>query len=324
MSDVVRPNNHISTIMKEYVKELEFKYQNPGELCGISTGYDCLDYKLDGLKSGEVTIIGGRPAMGKTALAANLSYNIAAGFYFKHQQNPADDKCVVYIGLELAKKRFAERLISIVSEVPTYQMRNNEDVWENFSKIVATSRQLEKLPLNLYATECNVENIITELQKIRQQNEIGCVIIDYLQLLSRDYMEQEDLTGIMIEIKNMAVAFNVPVIVLTQLSRNLEKRADKFPLLCDIRGLYNNLNAVDKVLFLYREYYYIINNEPRKRPKETDEKFQKRHDKWNTLCKETQNFCDVIIAKNSNGYSGRVKMFFEWWTGRFEDWKEEY
>lgn len=102
MSDVVRPNNHISTIMKEYVKELEFKYQNPGELCGISTGYDCLDYKLDGLKSGEVTIIGGRPAMGKTALAANLSYNIAAGFYFKHQQNPEDDKCVVYIGLELA------------------------------------------------------------------------------------------------------------------------------------------------------------------------------------------------------------------------------
>lgn len=128
----------------------------------------------------------------------------------------------------------------------------------------------------------------------------------------------------MIEIKNMAVAFNVPVIVLTQLSRNLEKRSDKFPLLCDIRGLYNNLNAVDKVLFLYREYYYIINNEPRKRPKETDEKFQKRHDKWNTLCKETQNFCDVIIAKNSNGYSGRVKMFFEWWTGRFEDWKDGY
>lgn len=255
MSDVVRPNNHISTIMKEYVKELEFKYQNPGELCGISTGYDCLDYKLDGLKSGEVTIIGGRPAMRKTALAANLSYNIAAGFYFKHQQNPEDDKCVVFICLELAKKRFAERLISIVSEVPTYQMRNNEDVWENFSKIVATSRQLEKLPLNLYATECNVENIITELQKIRQQKEIGCVIIDYLQLLSRDYPEQEDLTGIMIEIKNMAVAFNVPVIVLTQLSRNLEKRADKFPLLCDIRGLYNNLNAVDKVLFLYREYY---------------------------------------------------------------------
>ena len=80
MSDVVRPNNHISAIMKEYVEELEFKYQNPGKLCGIPTGYDCLDYKLDGLKAGEVTIIGGRPAMGKTALAANLTYNIAPVF----------------------------------------------------------------------------------------------------------------------------------------------------------------------------------------------------------------------------------------------------
>lgn len=150
MSDVVRPNNHISTIMKEYVKELEFKYQNPGELCGISTGYDCLDYKLDGLKSGEVTIIGGRPAMGKTTFALNIAYNMASNFYLQKQQNPEDDKCVVFISLELAKKRFAERLISIVSEVPTYQMRNNEDVWENFSKIVATSHQLEKLPLNLY------------------------------------------------------------------------------------------------------------------------------------------------------------------------------
>lgn len=316
--------NNLSKILNDYLRELDFKVQHPDELMGLSIGFDNLDKRLDGLCNGEVILIGGRPAMGKTTFALNIAYNMASNFYLQKQQNPEDDKCVVFISLELAKKRFAERLISIVSEVPTYQMRNNEDVWENFSKIVATSRQLEKLPLNLYATECNVENIITELQKIRQQNEIGCVIIDYLQLLSRDYMEQEDLTGIMIEIKNMAVAFNVPVIVLTQLSRNLEKRADKFPLLCDIRGLYNNLNAVDKVLFLYREYYYIINNEPRKRPKETDEKFQKRHDKWNTLCKETQNFCDVIIAKNSNGYSGRVKMFFEWLTGRFEDWKEEY
>ena len=316
--------NNLSEILNDYLREMDFKVQHPDELMGLSIGFDNLDKRLDGLRNGEVILIGGRPAMGKTTFALNIAYNMASNFYLQKQQNPEDDKCVVFISLELAKKRFAERLISIVSEVPTYQMRNNEDVWVNFSKIVATSRQLEKLPLYLYATECSVENIITELQKIRQQKEIGCVIIDYLQLLSRDYPEQEDLTGIMTEIKNMAVAFNVPVIVLTQLSRNLEKRADKFPLLCDIRGLYNNLNAVDKVLFLYREYYYIINNEPRKRPKETDEKFQKRHDEWNTLCKETQNFCDVIIAKNSNGYSGRVKMFFEWWIGRFEDWKDGY
>ena len=88
MSEIVRPNNHISAIMKEYVEELELKYRNPGELCGISTGYDCLDYKLGGLKSGEVTIIGGRPAMGKTALADNLTYNIAPVFIWHINKIP--------------------------------------------------------------------------------------------------------------------------------------------------------------------------------------------------------------------------------------------
>ena len=316
--------NNISEILNEYLHELDFRVQHPDALMGLATGFKNLDKRLDGLRNGEVILIGGRPAMGKTTFALNIAYNMASNFYLQKQQNPEDDKCVVFISLELAKKRFAERLISIVSEVPTYQMRNNEDVWVNFSKIVATSRQLEKLPLYLYATECSVENIITELQKIRQQKEIGCVIIDYLQLLSRDYPEQEDLTGIMTEIKNMAVAFNVPVIVLTQLSRNLEKRADKVPLLCDIRGLYNNLNAVDKILFLYRENYYIRWDEPRRRPKETDEKFQKRHNEWEKHERETANFCDIIIAKNNSGNCCYVKMFFDGWTGRFGDWENGY
>jgi replicative DNA helicase len=231
---------------------------------------------------------------------------------------------VVFITLETSPKWFVKQLLSLASEIPLHQMRNNEDIWENFSKIANTSRQLEKLPLYLCATECSVEGITTEIRKIRQQREIGCVIIDYLQLLSLDYPQKEDLTEIINEIKNMAVAFKVPVIVLTQLNRNLEKRADKVPLLCDIRGLYNNLNAVDRVLFLYREFYYIWLNEPKKRPKETDEKFQKRHKEWKNRCNETEYLCDIIIAKNSGGYCGVVKMFSEWWTGRFGDWKNGY
>ena len=169
MSDVVRPNNHISTIMKEYVKELEFKYQNPGKLCGISTGYDCLDYKLGGLKAGEVTIIGGRPAMGKTALAANLTYNIAAGFYLAHQQNPEEDKCVVYIGLELAPKLFANRLLSLQTAIPTYKLRYAEDLGENFDKICKDERTFRELPIYYLADIFEVDGIEKELQKIEKQ-----------------------------------------------------------------------------------------------------------------------------------------------------------
>ena len=317
--------NNLSQILNEYLQELDFKIQHPHTLMGLATGFDNLDTRLGGLRSGEVILIGARPAMGKTSFSLNIAYNMASNFYLQKQQKTEDDKCVVYINLELAKKFFTERLLSIVSGVMMYQMQNNEDIWENFNKIADTVRQLEKLPLYLCDAECSVESILAELQKIRQQKEIGCVIIDYLQLLSREYPEkEEDLTGVMAEIKNMAVAFKVPVIVLTQLSRNLEKRANKIPLLSDIRGLYNNLNAVDKVLFLFRENYYIHYDEPRRRRNETPEKFEKRHKQWEKRDKETENLCDIIVAKNNHGYYGYVEMYFEWWTGRFQDWKNGY
>lgn len=286
MSDVVRPNNHISTIMKEYVKELEFKYQNPGKLCGISTGYDCLDYKLGGLKAGEVTIIGGRPAMGKTALAANLTYNIAAGFYLAHQQNPEEDKCVVYIGLELAPKLFANRLLSLQTAIPTYKLRYAEDLGENFDKICKAERTFRELPIYYLADIFEVDGIEKELQKIEKQ--VGCVIIDYLQLLGEEYQTKEDYSLVMLQLKSLAVKLDMPIVVLSQLKRELESRADKHPLMSDIRRIMRNQNAADNVIFLYRESYYIQFAEPIKRKKETDDQYQKRFLKWQKRCKEVK------------------------------------
>ncbi len=284
MSDIVRPNNHISTIMKEYVKELEFKYQNPGKLCGISTGYDCLDYKLGGLKAGEVTIIGGRPAMGKTALAANLTYNIAAGFYLAHRQNPEEDKCVVYIGLELAPKLFANRLLSLQTTIPTYKLRYAEDLGENFDKICKAERAFRELPIYYLADIFEVDGIEKELQKIEKQ--VGCVIIDYLQLLGEEYQTKEDYSLVMLQLKSLAVKLDIPIVVLSQLKRELESRADKHPLMSDIRRIMRNQNAADNVIFLYRESYYIQFAEPIKRKKETDDQYQKRFLKWQKRCKE--------------------------------------
>lgn len=321
MSDVVRPNNHISTIMKEYVKELEFKYQNSEELCGISTCYDCLDYKLDGLKSGEVTIIGGRPAMGKTALAANLSYNIAAGFYFKHQQNPADDKCVVYIGLELAPKLFANRLLSLQTAIPTYKLRYAEDLEKNFDKICKAERAFRELPIYYLADIFEVDGIEKELQKIEKQ--VGCVIIDYLQLLGEEYPAKEDYSLIVLQLKSLAVKLGIPIVVLSQLKRDLESRADKHPLISDIHGYARNQNAADNILFLYRENYYIKFAKPTKHKKETEEHYQKRVRQWQKRCDETENICEIIIARNSGGFCGIIKLHFDWTTGLFWEEKRE-
>ena len=321
MSEVIRPNNHISAIMKEYVEELEFKYNHPGELCGISTGYDCLDHKLGGLKSGEVTIIGGRPAMGKTALAANLTYNIAADFYLKHQQNPEDDKCVVYIGLDLAPKLFANRLLSLQTAIPTYKLRRGEDLGENFGKICTAERAFRELPIYYLGNIFEVDGIEKELQKVEKQ--VGCVIIDYLQLLGEEYQTKEDYSLIVMQLKTLATKLNVPIVVLSQLKRELESRADKHPFMSDIRGIMRNQNAADNVIFLYRESYYIQFAEPIKRKNETDEKFMKRHDKWQKRCKEVENLCEIIIARNSGGFCGIIKLHFDWATGLFWEEKRE-
>lgn len=321
MSDVVRPNNHISTIMHEYVEELEFKYQNPGKLCGISTGYDCLDYKLGGLKAGEVTIIGGRPAMGKTALAANLTYNIAAGFYLAHQQNPEEDKCVVYIGLDLAPKLFANRLLALQTAIPTYKLRLAEDLGENFEKICKAERAFRELPIYYLADIFEVDGIEKELLDIEKQ--VGCIIIDYLQLLGEEYQTKEDYSLIVMQLKTLATKLNVPIVVLSQLKRELESRADKHPLMSDIRGIMRNQNAADNVIFLYRENYYIKFAEPTKHKKETEEHYQKRVRQWQKRCDETENICEIIIARNSGGFCGIIKLHFDWATGLFWEEKRE-
>ena len=323
MSEVIRPNNHISAIMHEYVEELEFKYQNPGKLCGISTGYDYLDAKLDGLKAGEVTIIGARPAMGKTALAANLTYNIAAGFYLAHQQNPADDKCVVYIGLDLAPKLFANRLLALQTAIPTYKLRHAEDLEENFDKICKAERAFRELPIYYLIDVFEVDGIAQELQKIAQQKQIGCVVIDYLQLLGEEYQAKEDYSLIVMQLKTLATKLNVPIVVLSQLKRELESRADKHPLMSDIRGIMRNQNAADNILFLYREIYYIRNSEPIKRKKETEEHYQKRVRQWQKRCDETENICEIIIARNSGGFCGIIKLHFDLATGLFWEEKRE-
>ena len=115
--------------------DLDFKRQYPNELRGISTGYDYLDAKLDGLKAGEVTIIGARPAMGKTSFAINLTYNIAVNFYFKHQQNKQDNRCVVYVGLEYLPKEFAQKLISLQSSFSIYKLRHGDELDDNFDRL---------------------------------------------------------------------------------------------------------------------------------------------------------------------------------------------
>ncbi len=315
-------NNHIAQILQNYDIDLAFKYQNPDKLRGISTGLTALDAKLDGLCPGDVVLIGGRPAMGKTSLAINMARNIATDFSAQYQQNPDDNKCVVYIGLEYSSKKFAERLVGMEASIPVYQMRGSY-IRENYDRIVTTEYTLEKLPLYYYDNIYNIDDIADELQNIRREHQIGALFIDYLQLITPSLDGPCD--DVMCQIKELAVRFEIPIIVLAQLDRNLESRADKRPMLCDIRGFESRHPlCANKVLFIYRESYYLINNEPLPRRNESPEKFEKRHASWEKQYKETKNLCEIIIAQNSDGYAGIVRVCFDPVTGVFNNLYGEY
>lgn len=157
------------------------------------------------------------------------------------------------------------------------------------------------------------------MQKIEKQ--VGCVIIDYLQLLGEEYQAKEDYSLIVLQLKSLAVKLGIPIVVLSQLKRDLESRADKRPLMSDIRGYARNQNAADNILFLYRENYYIKFVEPTKHKKETEEHYQKRVRQWQKRCDETENICEIIIARNSGGFCGIIKLHFDWATGLF--WEEK-
>lgn len=317
MANTTLHDFHISAGLKDYIDDLDFKRRHPKELNGISTGYDHLDMKLDGLKPGEVTIIGGRPAMGKTAFASSLIYNIARDFYTKE-----DNKCVVYVGLEESLKQFVQRLISLQTLIPLYNLRTKKDL--NFDKICQAEKVLNKFPIYYLSDIDNVDDIAQKLQGIQKQKQIGCVFIDYLQLFGEEYQSKEDYSPVMKQIKDFAIKFNVPIIVLSQLKRDLETRTDKRPLRCDIRGYAHNQSAVDNILFLYREIYYIRYNEPTKRKRETDEHYQQRLNEWQAQCKEVDDLCEIIIAKNANGTCSYVKMHFDWATGLFREREQDF
>lgn len=225
--------------------------------------------------------------------------------------------------MEYMPREFAKKLISLQSHIPFYQLRIGNELNENFDKIKNAKRALKELPIYYVDDVYIIDDIANKLHKIEQEKQIGCVVIDYLQLFGTEYQTKEDYSMIMLQIKELAVNFNVPVIVLSQLKRELETRADKRPSRCNIRSYDGHQNAADNILLLYRESYYIKYAEPTKRKKETDEHYQNRIKQWQKRCEEVEYLCEIIIAKNTNSYHGIITIHFDWATGLFGDIERE-
>ena len=247
---------------------------------GARTGFTLLDSITSGLNKSDLIIIAARPGMGKTSFAMNIATNVARRF----------EKEVVTFNLEMSKEQLATRILSTEALVESNNLRNGRISGDDWVKLATSAGYLSSLPLYIDDTaSMTVQNMKAKLRRVKN---LGLVIIDYLQLMestSRSDNRVTVISEITRQLKVMAKELNVPVILLSQLSRAVESRNDKRPMLSDLRESGSIEQDADIVLFLYRDAYY--NKESQK-----------------------QNVSECIVAKNRHGETGSVELI---WDGQF-------
>lgn len=320
-----------STALTDSVKRIESAYQKDGKISGLPTGLDALDAKTGGLNDSDLIIIAGRPAMGKTALATNIAYNVAD--FLAHDKNtPAKNKGVAFFSLEMSADQLASRILSTVTQTNGHKMRTGELDTAEFTRIAAAVRELEQIPLYIDDTPgLNINTIRTRARRLKRNKGLGLIVIDYIQLINGTGSKRsegnrvQELSEISRGLKILAKELQVPVIALSQLNRGVESRDDKRPLMSDLRESGSIEQDADIVMFVFRENYYIQNEEPKPKAGETPEHLQKRLDEWKARVAATKNIAEVIIGKQRHGPTGTVQLF---WNGDYAQFgnlaKQEY
>ena len=301
---------------------IEQAYQKEGKLSGLPTGLDALDAKTGGLNNSDLIILAGRPAMGKTALATNIAFNVAE-YMSRAKESEVDPKNrgVAFFSLEISADQLASRILSTVTQTSSHKMRTGELEESEFIRVAAGVRELENIPLYIDDSPgVNINTIRTRARRLKRNKGLGLIVIDYIQLINGSGSKRtegnrvQELSEISRGLKILAKELNVPVIALSQLNRGVEQRDDKRPVMSDLRESGSIEQDADIVMFVFRENYYIKNEEPKQHAGETPEHFQNRIEEWETRLRKTENIGEVIIGKQRHGPTGTVQLF---WNGEF-------
>jgi replicative DNA helicase len=289
-------------------------YQRDGGLAGIATGLIDMDKKLGGLHPSDLLILAGRPSMGKTSLATNIAFNIAKahrrGRLPDGSEGAIEGGVVGFFSLEMSAEQLAARILSEASEVPSEQIRRGDMTEGEFRRFVEAAKALEACPLYIDDTPAlPISQVAARARRLKRTQGLDLLIVDYLQLLkgsSKDNRVQE-VSEITQGLKAIAKELNIPVIALSQLSRQVENRDDKRPQLSDLRESGSIEQDADVVMFVFREEYY------REREKPGDHELEKMA-QWQAMMESVHGKAEVIIGKQRHGPIGTVELSFE---GRF-------
>ncbi len=308
----------LADALKGALEEAAIAYKADGKLSGLTTGLDDLDKSISGLHHSDLIIIAGRPGMGKTTLAMNIAFN-AANAILNNRANTQYKGAVAFFSLEMSQNQLATRVLSSQSKVPAAHMREGNLTDEEFMKMSQYSDALSKVPLIIDDTaNMSVAAIKTRARRIaRQFGGLALIVIDYLQLMTSPGGKHNDnrvqeLSEITRGLKILAKELDVPVIALSQLSRSVEQRDDKRPVLSDLRESGSIEQDADIVMFTYREEYYLEGRSPDKKLSGTASETSMQN--WKKRLDSVRNKADIIIAKNRHGKPETVHLSF---TGEF-------
>lgn len=309
--------------IKLSIENAEKAFNTKGEVTGVTTGLKDLDAKLGGLHPSDLIILAGRPSMGKTALATNIAFNAAKQYA---RSGGEEGAIVAFFSLEMSHDQLTTRILADQASISSDGLRKGNITEAQFRDFAHAANALSSVPLYIDDSPAlSIGGIRARARRLQRKHGLGMVVIDYLQLLRGSGSRQSEqnrvleVSEITRGLKAMAKELKVPVLALSQLSRSVETREDKRPMLSDLRESGSIEQDADVVMFVYREEYYLSREEPAQRGNESVEKFNERYANWSQRLQDNANVAEAVVAKQRHGPIGIVKMFFDSNFTRFRD-----
>ena len=297
--------------LKQTIEMAKSAYQNEEGIVGVPTGLTDLDSRLGGMHKQDLIIIAGRPSMGKTALATNIAFHAA-----KNIEKKGSKSTVAFFSLEMSSEQLSTRILSEQSKIRSNDIRRGKVSEKEFEKFIETSKNIFELPLYIDETPAiTIAAISNRSRRIKRLFGLELIVVDYIQLMrSGKRLETnrvQEISEITQGLKALAKELNVPVLALSQLSRQVEQRDDKKPQLSDLRESGSIEQDADVVMFVFREAYYLERKEPTLGSIE--------HAEWQQKMDEISSLAEIMISKQRHGPTGNVKVEFEAMYTKFKD-----
>jgi len=297
--------------MKQTIEMASAAYKNEEGIVGVPTGLRDLDDRLGGLHQSDLIIIAGRPSMGKTALATNIAFNAA-----QKLQDSGKKSSIAFFSLEMSSEQLSTRILAEQSRIKSNDIRRGRISDDQFDKFIETSKNISELPLYIDETPAiSIAAMSNRARRIKRLFGLDMIVVDYIQLMKGTFNNKDgrvqEISEITQGLKAIAKELSIPVVALSQLSRAVEQRDDKKPMLSDLRESGSIEQDADVVMFVYRESYYLKAKEPRPATVE--------HAEWQVKMNEVSHLAELIIGKQRHGPTGNISLEFEEMFTKFKD-----